>query len=677
MSQIDPIPITGRRRAALLALLLLAFGLGMRDLALQNIWWDEARNIDVALRPFWQIPTAPELDIHPPLYFWLLHGWSALAGAAPDAAWEVTAFISRFLSVAGGLLSVALLYQLTRRLHTWRAGLLAGMLAAVSPFWLAESQETRMYTVGFALLLAAALALQRGIGYWILDIEKSSRPRQIPNIQYPIPFILLSAAALLVHYNAVFVLLSWYLWWAAVALTGPQRWARLRPVVVSGLLTGLLVLPIAPVALRQIPDYANPNLTVPSLGQYLWENWQGYLGGYAWESESLAWLRAGEWWLWAVAGSGVLGIGYWIVARRQPTIQYPIPNTQFLFLPVWLIGGLILYYFAVLDRGAFNIRYASFVTPALYALLGIGIAALGRLGRWLPVAGALLLLVGTLPAVRADLNDPRFFREDTASLAGWLQSETGPGDLILVDQRYPFGFYWPGFVNETESRSAGVSVPARYLFVDINRIDERLTAWAGDAARIYWVEWFESDTDPRGAVPFLLDKYGEFQGGQTFQGYRVGWWRMTPPTRFVLAEGMAPQIHRWRGGLESVDIGVPDRAYVPGDRLPVVIRWRRLGDEPVRPLKARIALYNADGARLAQNDRPLLNDRHLAPSEWDESEQTLNVYTLPLPADLPAGSYELRLLVYDAETLDGVELVDEAGNPAGFEPVIGEVEIGL
>ena len=38
------------------------------------------------------------------------------------------------------------------------------------------------------------------------------------------------------------------------------------------------------------------------------------------------------------------------------------------FLLMWLIGALVLYYVAVLDRNAFNVRCASFVTPALYAL---------------------------------------------------------------------------------------------------------------------------------------------------------------------------------------------------------------------------------------------------------------------------------------------------------------------
>ncbi len=104
---------------------------------------------------------------------------------------------------------------------------------------------------------------------------------------------------------------------------------------------------------------------------------------------------------------------------------------------------------AVLDRNAFNVRYASFVTPALYALLGIGLAALAYVWKPLPWLGALLLLGGLLPAQQADLYDSRFDREHIAEVAAWLKANTEPGDVIFVDQKYPFGFYWQPYSLES------------------------------------------------------------------------------------------------------------------------------------------------------------------------------------------------------------------------------------
>jgi hypothetical protein len=335
-----------------------------------------------------------------------------------------------------------------------------------------------------------------------------------------------------------------------------------------------------------------------------------------------------------------------------------------------------------MDRGAFNIRYSGFVTPALYALLGLGAAALGRWWKPLPLVAGAFLLVGLLPAVRADLTDARFFREDTLGAAAWLQASTGPGDVIFVDQKYPFGFYYERYAIEPSATPTGPEMaPARYLFVDINTIDQRLTEWAGEASRVFWVQWFESDTDPRGAVPFLLGKYGTMAGEQTFQGYRINWWTLDPPTTLALADGFVDQSHGFRvpaisGQVWSEAISLPAAPVPPGRPVNVVIRWRAVGGDLDRPLKARMALYDASGNRLGQDDRRILNDRHLAPSQWAETDRPLNVYAVTTPPDLPAGAYDVRLLVYDADTLEPLELLDAAGNPAGQEVSVGSVTVG-
>jgi hypothetical protein len=78
---------------------------------------------------------------------------------------------------------------------------------------------------------------------------------------------------------------------------------------------------------------------------------------------------------------------------------------------------------------------------------------------------------------------------------------------------------------------------------------------------------------------------------------------------------------------------------------------------------------------VAQSDERVLNDRHLMPAQWRGEDRPLNVYELETPPDLPSGTYDIRLLVYDAETLEPLELVDDAGNPAGIEATIGQVSV--
>jgi hypothetical protein len=299
-----------------------------------------------------------------------------------------------------------------------------------------------------------------------------------------------------------------------------------------------------------------------------------------------------------------------------------------------------------------------------------------RLWRPLLVVGLALLLIGVILAVRADLYDSRYAREDVGDLTAWLRQEAGPNDVIFVDQKYPFGFYYGRYaLDPSQTPSGPEAAPARYLFVDVNTLDARLTEWAGHAERVFWVQWFESDTDPRHAVRFLLDIYGERSGERDFQGYAVDWWTLTPPTRFQLPSTWSERTVRFADAVQTTELAFPD-AVQGGAKLPVAIRWQRVpGGAVDRPLKARVALYDATDNRLAQADERLLNDRHRLPAEWNETEQPLNLYLLELPADLAAGSYELRLLVYDAETLAPLSYLDEAGNPAGVEVVLGVVRV--
>jgi len=288
----------------------------------------------------------------------------------------------------------------------------------------------------------------------------------------------------------------------------------------------------------------------------------------------------------------------------------------------------------------------------------------------LTVVGLTGLAVGFGPMLRADLYDDRFGREDVAGVTAWLKTMAGSNDIIFVDQKYPFGFYYQRYVIDANATPTGLeAAPARYLFVDINTLDQRLTEWAGQAEKIFWVQWFESDTDPRHAVRFLLSKYGTSGESKEFRGYSVEQWQLTPPTQFALAPNLTPLSLRFGAAVETIAVSLPTE--VAGTKVPVVIRWQRVpGGQADRPLKARVALYDVQDNRLAQSDERLLNDRHLLPSQWQASDQPLNVYLLETAEPLPPGAYQVRLLVYDAETLEPLSLIDEAGNPQGIEPVL-------
>lgn len=136
--------------------ILLAFALRIIGLHSRPLWYDEAFSLlyaaldpgDILAGTVTPVEGAGAADVHPLLYYFVLHGWMQLVGESPFAA--------RFLSLLVGLITVALLTRLGRRCFGPRIGAAVGFMGAVNPFHVAYSQEARMYALlGLGAVLAA------------------------------------------------------------------------------------------------------------------------------------------------------------------------------------------------------------------------------------------------------------------------------------------------------------------------------------------------------------------------------------------------------------------------------------------------------------------------------------------------------------------------------------------
>jgi len=147
--------------ALLVVLLLLGFGLRVHRLGEQRVWWDEGWSVWAARFPVADILRETGNDVHPPLYFTLLHGWRAISGDSEAGLRRLSAYL--------GLLTVAATYALGRSMARGllspgaarAVGLLAGLLLAVSRFAIAWSQEIRMYALATLLGVVAVWVARR------------------------------------------------------------------------------------------------------------------------------------------------------------------------------------------------------------------------------------------------------------------------------------------------------------------------------------------------------------------------------------------------------------------------------------------------------------------------------------------------------------------------------------
>src|SRR5436190_17552944 len=114
-----------RRREGLALGAIVVAALGLRRFLLdgQSLWYDEGVSAYMTPRSFAEIATATSVDIHPPLYYWLLSIWATLFGQGGIAL--------RSYSVLMGTLMVWVTWGLGRMLAGPAVGLAAAALLAI------------------------------------------------------------------------------------------------------------------------------------------------------------------------------------------------------------------------------------------------------------------------------------------------------------------------------------------------------------------------------------------------------------------------------------------------------------------------------------------------------------------------------------------------------------------
>lgn len=169
--------------------LILVVGLILRllDINKTSFWYDEAFTGDVIKLSWKEMFAVIAADkVHPPLFYVLIRCWSMLFG--------VTQFSLRGLSVFFGLGSIGLAYIVGRSFFNKEkypiAGLVLASVIAISPFFIAYSNEARAYS------FIAFLAL--GLAYAVLKFLSTKIPKE--KIIFLITSIILAIILCCTHY---------------------------------------------------------------------------------------------------------------------------------------------------------------------------------------------------------------------------------------------------------------------------------------------------------------------------------------------------------------------------------------------------------------------------------------------------------------------------------------------
>lgn len=189
----------------------------------KSLWFDEGYTAWLVSHPVGEIIRLIRADTAPPLYYLLLHGWTAIFGRSEIAL--------RSLSTVFSILTLLLAIDIARRLLPSPAAVAAAACAMCLSFMqLWYAQEARAYAMMAFLAIAAFDCLLRHL---------AARHRR-----WLIPLPVLFAAAMYTHNMMAPYVLALLLAW--LVLPSEHPWSRrIGEIAVVTLIAGLLYLPWA------------------------------------------------------------------------------------------------------------------------------------------------------------------------------------------------------------------------------------------------------------------------------------------------------------------------------------------------------------------------------------------------------------------------------------------------
>ncbi len=610
-----------------MALLLVSFGLRLYRLDFQSLWSDEGISLQRSAQPFGQLLRSMPVE-HLPGYFVLLHFWIIVAGDHD--------FATRFLSVWPSVLAIAFVYRLALDLGNRPAGVVAALLLATNAFQVWYAQEARTYSWLLLIGLVASWCL------WHLLIAQGKR-----QTAFLIGYVLSITAAVYAHFygflipiaHTVFAL-GWLIVkrdWRAVA-----RWALAGVIVVVGFL------PWLPRALKIFNFHGWRDPIDP--WQIPWRVLMTYTVG---ETMPLPWQN---WLPWLYLTLAVLGLGLWW--RIRPAAS--------LFLATLVLVPLGFVFALALRHPDFHERYTIMASGPLLLLIGSALAAASPIvPQWLTVQSKfvvlwrllmLALVIGCVATNQLALTqlytNPDLQKPDYRAAAAYIQQFQQPGDMIATDGIDPnivFKHYYKG----------GLPLHDLRFLIDAKnkQVDQALVARTAKATRVWEVLFFHEPAK----VQVWLATHGWAVPANFFNGIRVTLYGMPEPATRTQTLNMA-----FGPALTLARASVPSQAVQRNQLARVTTEWQV--SQPAQDFKFSLRLQNASGQAIYTQD--YVPQNWFAPTRvWIVGQPAVDQRGILVPADLPAGRYQVTLRLYDPATGAAVT------TPAGQDVTIGELEV--
>lgn len=638
-------------------ILIAAFALRLYRLGVSSLWYDETVSVFLARQELAELTRHTAGDIHPPLYYYLLHFWGRFTG------WSE--FAMAFASLFFGILLIALVYRVAYEWFDDRVAILAAFLVAMSPYNLWYSQEVRMYTLGATLGLASVYFFARLLKSSIVENPNSvSRNFLAYAVTSALGVYTLYYFAFLIVFENLAALI-----WIAQSKTAHRK-SKIATWVSSQLAVLVLYLPWLFIALRQAIDPPVPP-------------WRSFTWLPQVSLESLSALALGQSIDLPIAMPVVILVALVILFALQQNGQPSAVGGLFLlgytFVPLALIFILSLW------KPLYHVRYIFTYSPAFYILVALGFSRIAiHMSRFIVYATLAVLIATSAFSIHQFWFNPQYAKDDLRGAVNYIEERWRPGDAVLINAGYTYTalvlyfdqpLAWRGRLTEFASRDSrdgaivaqtgsiggapnlGWGDPRSDFYA--TTIDETRTALDRLFAahpRVWMLRLYDTVVDPDGIIRDYLATRGRIIDDQGFAGEsfaRVQGYLTTRAPIPVLPSTITRHDVVFGNRIALLGIEPALLNVRAGTSIDLNLYWQAI--EPTNiDNRLFIGLYADDGTLVASTDEIPIGSA-LGTSRWTPGEILREPIRVSLPVHLTPGNYELRAALYNPLTNESLE----------------------
>lgn len=655
--------------------LLVAFFFRVYLLSAQSLWNDEGTSIALAARSLGAIVDGAARDIHPPLYYFLLHYWMLINGNSEFAA--------RFLSVIAGVLIVALTYRIARFFFDVEVANVAAYFAAFSPFGVYYSQETRMYVwVAFW----AALSVLAMVQMLVPSAEWRGTSDETPHVTRPtsratrtlywLLYLTATIAALYSHYfgatvlafeNASFAIWVWLAWRKSKSLLNPplQRGAggighSIAFWLLAQIICLLTFLPWYFFTREQLAMW--PAISEPfDLPTLLWRVLNVFSVGFTLDTSGSA----------IAAFAFAVLVFFGVRFKRDAQTVWGVT-----LLLAWMLVPVLAMYAVSLSRPAYTPKFLLLATPPFFILAARGLSRIhpgiflrprnpaprSYLLRYFYFGISIIAAVSFIPSLQNYYYNPAYARDDYRTIVRFIDANTRAGDGILIAA--------PGQVDVVDYYHRGAQpifpLPRmRPIAPNQTRfdIDDIVT---NKVKRLFAIYYGTTQADPEGVIETRLAQRAfkardEWHGNVRLALYGIPPNPRDPDQSAAVRFGDEITLERWQ---------LDGREARLGDVVMLTLNWVALS-QPAARYKIFVHLLDSNGRVVAQRDGEPVGDNRIS-TTWRAGEKIADNYGL-FAQD--AGEFELEIGMYRVDNGARLPIVSRDDRALGDHLILGTVRV--